>query len=67
VPSSSTTAHDHALTDRIKNYFVDIVLPLGHGTVLSNPDKPWLVWGYTNGHRLEVTNHILPEYGICIA
>jgi hypothetical protein len=44
-----TGSHDHALMDRIKNYFVDVVLPLGHGTVLSNPDKPWLVWGYTNG------------------
>jgi hypothetical protein len=44
-----TGAHDHALMNRLKNYFVDHVLPLGHGTVLSNPDKPWLVWGYTNG------------------
>jgi hypothetical protein len=50
--------HDHSFMDRIKNYFVDIVLPLGHGTVLSNPDKPWLLWGYTNGlgERVERNN-----------
>ncbi len=50
--------HDHSFMDRVKNYFVDIVLPLGHGTVLSNPDKPWLLWGYTNGlgERVERNN-----------
>src|SRR5271155_4955359 len=33
------------------------VLPLGHGTVLSNPDKPWLVWGYTNGLGERITRN----------
>jgi hypothetical protein len=41
--------HDMGMMERIKNYFVDVVLPLGHGTVLGNPDRPYLVWGYTNG------------------
>jgi hypothetical protein len=56
--TGSDGKHDHSFMDRVKNYFVDIVLPLGHGTVLSNPDKPWLVWGYTNGlgERVERNN-----------
>ncbi len=40
---------DVSLRDRIANFFVSSALPLGHGAVLSNPDKPYLVWGYTNG------------------
>jgi hypothetical protein len=37
------------LLDRVKGFFVSEVLPLGHGAVLSYPDKPFLTWGYTNG------------------
>ena len=40
---------DEHLLSRLMNYFVGGALPLGHGAVLSNPDKPWLRWGYTNG------------------
>ncbi|MGC8714248.1 MAG: DUF6765 family protein, partial [Leptodesmis sp.] len=40
---------DHKLGNRLKNFFIGEALPLGHGTVLSNPDKPFLRWGYTNG------------------
>jgi hypothetical protein len=40
---------DLGLINRLTGYFVGTALPLGHGAVLSNPDKPWLVWGYTNG------------------
>lgn len=40
---------DLELSDRLKNYFVNEALPLGHGTVLSNPDLPFLVWSYENG------------------
>jgi hypothetical protein len=47
--------HDHGFMERVKNYFVDVVLPLGHGTVLGNPDRPHLVWGYTNGLGEKVT------------
>ena len=49
---------DNDLGDRLKNYFINNALPLGHGTVLSNPDKPWLVWAYTNGlgQRIERNN-----------
>lgn len=40
---------DTPLIDRLMNRFIGEALPLGHGAVLSNPDKPWLKWGYTNG------------------
>ena len=40
---------DANLIARMANFFVSNVLPLGHGAVLSNPDKPFLVWGYRNG------------------
>lgn len=40
---------DRNLMDRLQNYFVSEALPLGHGAVLSHPDKPFLRWGYING------------------
>lgn len=40
---------DRNLMDRLTNYFVSEALPLGHGAVLSHPDKPYLRWGYING------------------
>ncbi len=40
---------DHKIANRLKNFFIGEALPLGHGTVLSNTDKPFLRWGYTNG------------------
>jgi hypothetical protein len=30
--------------------FIGESLPLGHGVVLSYPDRPYLVWSYRNGH-----------------
>jgi hypothetical protein len=35
--------------DRVRVSFVREVLPLGHGSVLSYPDRPYLQWSYTNG------------------
>jgi hypothetical protein len=40
---------DTSLMERLKSYFINDALPLGHGTVLGNPDKPYLRWAYTNG------------------
>lgn len=40
---------DLPLRQRLVSFFIGEALPLGHGTVLSNPDKPYLEWGYTNG------------------
>ena len=46
---------DANLIDRVASFFVSNALPLGHGAVLSNPDKPFLVWGYRNGLGDRVT------------
>lgn len=46
---------DSRLINRLQNYFVSGALPLGHGAVLSNPDKPFLRWGYTNGRNEKIT------------
>lgn len=35
--------------DNTASDFVDGVQPLGHGSVLSYPDQPYLHWKYTNG------------------
>lgn len=35
--------------DETKSDFVGSALPLGHGAVLSYPDRPYLKWSYTNG------------------
>lgn len=37
------------LVNRLAHLFISEVFPLGHGAVLSNPDRPYLKWGYTNG------------------
>lgn len=38
-----------AVVKRTAGNTISSVLPLGHGAVLSNPDKPFLKWSYTNG------------------
>ncbi len=48
---------DRNLVDRLKNYFVSEALPLGHGAVVSHPDKPFLSWGYTNGRGEKITRN----------
>jgi hypothetical protein len=40
---------DLGTMNRLLGYFIGEALPLGHGAVLSNPDKPYLEWSYTNG------------------
>lgn len=56
---------DHSLKHSIGNYFgetfdafksrfVGDALPLGHGSVLSHPDKPFLRWSYVNGLGKEI-------------
>lgn len=53
--------HKKPILQRLKDFFQDDwdetvsdfvgnVLPLGHGAVLSYPDRPYLKWSYTNGH-----------------
>ena len=35
--------------NKIINFFLSEAFPLGHGAALSHPDRPSLVWEYTNG------------------
>jgi hypothetical protein len=53
---------DQPLVERVKNYFVNNALPLGHGTVLSHPDRPYLVWQYTNGLGERITRNNPDDY-----
>lgn len=53
---------DRHLLDRLANYFISEALPLGHGAVLSNPDKPFLQWGYTNGRGERITRNNPRDY-----
>jgi hypothetical protein len=48
---------DRALVNRLKGFFIGEALPLGHGAVLSNPDKPFLCWGYTNGRGERISRN----------
>ncbi|WP_413175372.1 DUF6765 family protein [Anabaena azotica] len=48
---------DRNLMDRLKNYFVSEALPLGHGAVLSHPDRPFLRWGYINGRGEKISRN----------
>ncbi len=47
--TDATGQPDRHLLDRLTSFFIGEALPLGHGPVLGNPDKPYLRWGYTNG------------------
>ena len=49
---------DTRVMTKLQNFFINNALPLGHGCVLSNPDRPWMVWAYTNGlgQRIERNN-----------
>jgi hypothetical protein len=53
---------DDALADRVKNYFINNALPLGHGTVLSHPDRPFLIWAYTNGRGERISRNNPDDY-----
>lgn len=53
---------DNELADRLKNYFINNALPLGHGTVLSHPDRPFLIWAYTNGRGERITRNNPDDY-----
>ncbi len=37
------------LRDKLVNFFISESFPLGHGSVLSLPDRPYLSWSYRNG------------------
>ncbi len=46
---------DIKFADRMVNFFITETLPLGHGSVLSYPDRPYLSWSYYSPYlRTEV-------------
>ncbi|RMH37316.1 MAG: hypothetical protein D6690_02815 [Nitrospirae bacterium] len=49
---------DARFYEKIANFFISEAFPLGHGAVLSYPDRPYLKWSYTNGlgERIERDN-----------
>jgi len=58
--------------NRLASFFIGEALPLGHGSVLSNPDKPYLRWGYINGdgdriHRDNPADFLAAAQHLCIA
>lgn len=74
--NSATALNDESiaskdLTTKLKNFFGDLydeysgkilnnALPLGHGTTLSYPDRPYLVWRYKN-YKNEIIERNNPE------
>jgi hypothetical protein len=42
------------VVDTVSNRAMSRMMPLGHGAVLSYPDKPFLKWGYTNGLGIKI-------------
>jgi hypothetical protein len=63
---------DVNLMDRLTSFFIGEALPIGHGTVLSNPDKPFLRWGYINrnGDRImrdNPTDYLEAAQHLCMA
>jgi len=57
--SSGNSEKDTSFMDKMKNFFVSSVFPLGHGASLSHPDKPFLKWRYIDGleNNIERDNH----------
>ncbi len=53
---------DQSLRNRLTGFFIGGALPLGHGTVLSNPDCPYLRWGYTNGRGEKIMRDNPTDY-----
>jgi hypothetical protein len=53
---------DHSLLNRLETFFINAALPLGHGAVLGNPDRPYLEWGYTNGHGDRIDRHNATDF-----
>jgi hypothetical protein len=52
----------HDKFDAAKGELVAEALPVGHGAVLSYPDKPFLVWKYTNGNGFAVERNNPAEF-----
>ena len=53
---------DTKLLDRLANFFLSEAFPLGHGSVLSYPDRPYLNWSYKNGMRQTVQRNNTTDF-----
>jgi hypothetical protein len=72
--SANDAHHEKSFAERFGEFFghgVEVLeekfigesLPLGHGVVLSYPDRPYLVWSYRNGHGELVQRNNPVEFG----
>ncbi len=52
--ASNSKSLDKSFFNKIANFFLTETFPLGHGAALSHPDRPYLVWEYTNGLKEKV-------------
>jgi len=52
--TSNNKSLDKNFINKIANFFLSESFPLGHGAALSHPDRPSLVWEYTNGLKEKV-------------
>lgn len=52
--TSNNKSLDKRWFNKIANYFLSESFPLGHGAALSHPDRPSLIWEYTNGLNRKV-------------
>lgn len=46
---SNMKSLDKSFFSKIASFFLSESFPLGHGAALSHPDRPSLIWEYTNG------------------
>ena len=53
---------DTKLLDKLANFFLSEAFPLGHGSVLSYPDRPYLNWSYKNGMRQTVQRNNTTDF-----
>ena len=53
---------DTKLLDKLANFFLSESFPLGHGSVLSYPDRPYLNWSYKNGMRQTVQRNNTSDF-----
>lgn len=55
--SCGNVEKDQSFFEKMQNYFVSKLFPLGHGASLSHPDKPFLTWNYIDGNGQKITRN----------
>jgi hypothetical protein len=54
---SQNKRDDAKLLEKLANYFLSRAFPLGHGAVLTYPDRPYVDWSYKNGMGQTITRN----------